>query len=693
MARSMSIDKIRNIGILAHIDAGKTTTTERMLFYAGRVHRMGEVHDGTAVMDWMAQEKERGITITAAATACDWGGCRVNIIDTPGHVDFTAEVERSLRVLDGAVVVFCGVGGVEPQSETVWKQADRYKVPRVAFVNKMDRPGADYNRVIAMMEERVKARPVPIEMPLQVDGKFEGVVDLINMNVCLYDDDTQGVRVRKTGVPGSVLDEAKLWRQRLLDAVSYYDDNIIEMLLDGEEPGVDVVKLALRKATLANDAVPVLCGAAFRNKGVQQLLDAVVDYLPSPLDRGGVGGMDLDSGKETERGPSVNAPFSGLVFKIAADPYVGKLAYFRIYSGVIKSGGQVFNSRTGRVERISRVLQMHANRRTDVKESCAGSIVAGVGLKEIRTGDTLCDEKAKIILEKIEFPEPVVSIAVEPKTKSDEEKLMASLKVLSEEDPTFVVDVNSETGQTTISGMGELHLDIIVDRLVREFNVQANAGKPQVTFRETVLGVGEAVEVFEKQINNKSHYGLVKISVEPNTAKDGFKFVNKIEDETFSQEFVKAVEEGALEASKNGVLVGFPIINVVVTLLECGYNEVSSSEMAFKVATNIAFQEAVRKAGPALLEPLMRLEVVAPEEYMGVIIGDLNSRRAKVTGMSVRQDGNVIDVLAPLSEMFGYSNSLRSVTQGRAVFTMEFSCFSEMSKDYEGATLKRIRGY
>lgn len=693
MGKESKISKSRNIGILAHIDAGKTTTTERILYYTGRVHKIGEVHEGTATMDWMSQEKERGITITAAATTCEWNSYSINIIDTPGHVDFTAEVERSLRVLDGAVVVFCGVGGVEPQSETVWRQSDFYHVPRIAFINKMDREGADYKRVIEMMKERFNTNPIPIQIPIGAAGAFKGVIDLISMKALYFEEDSMGEQVREAEIPEAFLDEAENTRHQMLEAVSYFNDDLISCILEDKEPQKDQIVLGLRKGVLSNQCVPVLCGSAFKNKGVQPLLDAIVSFLPSPLECPAVRGKVPETEDEAVRNPDDQEPFSAIVFKIVTDSYVGKLVYIRVYSGKLKTGEQVYNPRMKKKIRVSRFLKMHANQRKDIKEIHAGDIVAAVGLKDIRTGDTLCDEKAKILLEDIRFPEPVVSVAIEPKTKADEEKLFASLEMLSSEDPTFVVKTDEETGQTTISGMGELHLEILVDRLLREFGVDANVGQPQVTYRETVSKAAEAESSFIKQAAGKSQYAVLKLRVEPDPECKGVEISNEIPAANLPAAFAAAALEGLRGSACNGVLASYPVIGVKITLLDAKYDENDSSETAFKIAGGMAFQEACKKAVPLLLEPVMKLEIVTPEEYTGNVIADLNTRRGKVSGMTMRADAQVVDGTAPLSEMFGYSNSLRSLTQGRAMFTMEFTKYDRMSETLQIEIVKKIRGY
>ncbi len=677
MSGSHDLSTIRNIGIMAHIDAGKTTTTERILFYTGKVHRMGEVHEGSATMDWMVQEQERGITITAAATTCLWGDHRINIIDTPGHVDFTVEVERSLRVLDGAVAVFCSVGGVEPQSEAVWRQADRYHVPKIAYVNKMDRIGADFDRVVRQIRERLGAHPVPIQLPIGAEDGFRGIVDLIEQKAIFYLDDL-GTQVEEGEIPAEMAAEAQKARAALVEAIVEGDESLMERYLEGEEIPIDELRVGLRRATVGSRVVPVLCGSSFKNKGVQPLLDAVVDYLPSPLDVPAIVGSDPATGKEEERAVSVDAPFAALAFKIMADPYVGKLAFFRVYSGVVRAGSYVYNSTKGKKERVGRLLRMHANHREDVDAAYAGDIAAVVGLKDTSTGDTLCDEKAPILLESMEFPDPVMSIAIEPKTKADQDKLGISLARLSEEDPTFRVRTDEETGQTVIAGMGELHLEIIVDRLLREFKVEANVGKPQVAYRETITKPVKSEGKFIRQTGGHGQYGHVWLELAPLEPGTGFEFVNKIVGGVVPKEYVPAVEQGVEDALSSGVLAGYPVVDVRVTLFDGSYHEVDSSEMAFKIAGSIGFKEGARKAGPVLLEPVMKVEVVTPEEFLGDCIGDLNARRGHIEGMESRAGAQIIRGKAPLAEMFGYVNDLRSMTQGRATYVMHFAHYEQV---------------
>ena len=673
MARTAPLDKTRNIGIMAHIDAGKTTTTERVLYYTGINYKIGEVHEGTATMDWMVQEQERGITITSAATTCFWRDHRINLIDTPGHVDFTIEVERSLRVLDGAVAVFCSVGGVEPQTETVWRQADKYRVPRIAFVNKMDRLGADFFRAVRMIQERLGARPVPLQLPIGAEENFKGVVDLVQMKAVVWDEESLGAKYRVEPIPSGLAGQAEEHREKLLEAIADCNESVMEKYLDGREITETELRGAIRQAGLELKIVPVLCGAAFRNKGVQLLLDAVVDYLPSPLDVPPLRGIHPTSQKEEERPPKDEAPFSALAFKIMTDPFVGTLTFFRVYSGALFSGSSVYNSTKGKRERIGRLLEMHANKREEIKEVYAGDIAAAVGLRTATTGDTLCDEDHPIILESIEFPEPVISIAIEPKSKADQEKLGLSLQKLTTEDPSFRVRTDEETGQTIISGMGELHLEIIVDRLLREFNVGANVGKPQVAYKETVRKAVEREGKFIRQTGGRGQYGHVYLRVEPQPAGKGFEFANAIKGGSIPREYIPAVEKGVKEATESGALAGYPIVDVKVTLLDGSYHEVDSSEIAFKIAGSMAFKEAVGKAFPVLLEPIMAVEVVVPEEFMGEVIGDISSRRGKVLGMDTRPAAQVIDARVPLAEMFGYATDLRSMTQGRATYTMQFS--------------------
>jgi translation elongation factor EF-G len=677
MAREVPIERTRNIGIMAHIDAGKTTTTERILFYTGRVHKMGEVHEGAATMDWMVQEKERGITITSAATTCFWRDHRINIIDTPGHVDFTVEVERSLRVLDGAVAIFCAVSGVEPQSETVWRQADKYHVPRIAYVNKMDRVGADFLNVIQMMKDRLGANPVAIQLPIGAEDSFRGMVDLIRNRAIIYVDDL-GTRSDETEIPAEMADQVAEFREKLIEAIVEHDEALMEKYFEGEELTVDELKRGLRKACLAGELIPVLCGSSFKNKGVQPLLDAIVDYLPSPADLPPVRGTHPDTGEEQVRELNDEAPFAALAFKIAADPFVGKLTFFRVYSGVLKSGSYVFNSSTGQKERIGRILFMHANHREEREEVHSGDIAAAVGLKATSTGDTLCAESHPILLEKLEFPDPVIDQAIEPKTKADQDKLALALQRLAEEDPTFQVRMDEETGQTIIRGMGELHLEIIVDRLLREFKVEANVGKPQVAYRETIRKAVKQEGKFIRQTGGRGQYGHVWLEVEPNEPGGGFVFINKIVGGVVPKEYIPAVEAGIKEAMESGVLAGYPMIDVKVTLFDGSYHEVDSSEMAFKIAASIGFKEAARKADPVLLEPIMKVEVVTPEDFMGDVVGDLNARRGRIEGMERRANAQVIRALVPLASMFGYATDLRSLTQGRAVYTMHFSHYEEV---------------
>lgn len=692
MPRKISLHNTRNIGIMAHIDAGKTTTTERILFYTGRLHRMGEVHEGAATMDWMEQEKERGITITSAATTCFWKDHCINIIDTPGHVDFTAEVERSLRVLDGAVALFCAVGGVEPQSETVWRQADKYGVPRIAFVNKMDRVGADFYNVINMMHERLKANAVPIQLPIGQGDMFVGQIDLINMKALIYNEDTLGSTWTEGEIPVSLKEKAKEYRIKLLEAVSEIDDTLLEKYLNGQEISRDEIVRVLRKATLKVKIIPVLCGSSFKNKGVQALLDAIIDFLPCPEDIGEVWGHHVHSDDHITREIRDDEKFSSLAFKIMTDPYVGKLTFFRVYSGTLKAGSYIFNPISNKKERIGRLLQMHANHREDIEEVHAGDIAAAIGLKYTKTGDTLCDESDPIILERMSFPEPVIQIAIEPKTKADQDKLSESLAKLADEDPTLKISSNEDTGQTLISGMGELHLEIIVDRLKREFKVEANIGKPQVSYKETITKKVEQEGKFIRQSGGRGQFGHVWITVEPNEKGKGFVFENKIIGGAIPKEYINPVEEGIEEAMKNGVLAGYPVEDVKVTLFDGSFHEVDSSEMAFKIAGSIAFKEAASKAGAVLLEPIMKVEVTTPEEYMGDVMGDLSSRRGKIEGMSQRSDAQVIKAMVPLSEMFGYATTMRSMTQGRAIYNMEFSHYSEVPRSISDQIVEKFKG-
>jgi elongation factor G len=681
MPRKFTLEKTRNIGIMAHIDAGKTTTTERILYYTGRSHKMGEVHEGAATMDWMEQEQERGITITSAATTCEWADHRINIIDTPGHVDFTVEVERSLRVLDGAIALFDSVAGVEPQSETVWRQADKYHVPRIAYINKMDRIGADFDQGVQTMIDRLGAHPVPIQLPIGAESDFLGIVDLINMKAIVYKDEL-GKDVSVEDIPANMADEAQAARDHLLEELSHYDDELLELLLEEQEIPKDRLVAAIRKATLDLKLTPVLCGSSFKNKGVQPLLDAVIDFLPSPLDVPAVTGHEPVKGEEDDREAVRNAaddePFAALAFKIMADPYVGKLTYFRVYSGKLEAGSRVLNVSTGRTERIGRILMMHANDREDVQEIYAGDIAAAVGIKQVVTGDTLAAPDKPIRLEAIEFDDPVISVAIEPKTKSDQEKMSVALGRLAEEDPTFQVRTNEETGQTEISGMGELHLEVLVDRMLREYKVDANVGRPQVSYRETVRGTAEKIEGrFVRQTGGSGQYGIVYINLEP-APGEGFDFVNKIRGGSIPTEFIPAVEKGVEEALENGVRAGFPMVDVRVTLVDGKYHDTDSSEIAFKVAGSLAFQEAAKRAKPVLLEPVFAVEVVTPEEYMGDVIGDLNRRRGRVHGMEPRGNAQVVTAHVPLSEMFGYATDVRSMSQGRATYTMQFDSYEEV---------------
>ena len=687
MPRKTPLENTRNIGIMAHIDAGKTTTTERILFYTGVNYKIGETHDGTATMDWMAQEQERGITITSAATTCYWSGSknqfkptRINIIDTPGHVDFTVEVERSLRVLDGSVTVLCAKGGVEPQSETVWRQADNYKVPRMIYVNKMDIMGADFYNVLRMIEERLKCNAVPIQLPIGSEDTFKGIIDLIEMDADIYYDDL-GKDMRVEPIPADMVDLANEYREKLMDAVSMVDESIMEAYLAGEEVPTAKIRAAIRKATIANEMVPVTCGTSYRNKGVQKLLDAIVDYMPSPLDIPPIKGVNPKTDEEDERPADDNAPFSALAFKIMTDPYVGRLSFFRVYSGHLTTGSSVLNSTKNVKERIGRILQMHANHREDIEEVFSGDIEAAVGLKNTTTGDTLCDEKAPIILESMEFPEPVIRVAIEPKTKAGQEKMTMGLIKLAEEDPTFKTYTDEETGQTIIAGMGELHLEIIVDRLLREFKVEANVGAPQVAYKETIKKAVDQDTKYARQSGGKGQYGHVKIHVEPNESGKGYEFVNAIVGGAVPKEYIPAVDAGIQGAMNAGVVAGFPVVDVKVTLYDGSYHEVDSSEMAFKIAGSMAFKEACRKADPTLLEPIMKVSVIVPDEYMGDVIGDLNSRRGQIIQLEARPGAQQIDASVPLAEMFGYATDLRSRTQGRGQYTMEPSHYVEIPKN------------
>ena len=687
MARATTIDRYRNIGIMAHIDAGKTTTTERILFYTGVSHKIGEVHDGAATMDWMEQEQERGITITSAATTCFWQGTsaqypqhRINIIDTPGHVDFTIEVERSLRVLDGACAVFCAVGGVEPQSETVWRQANKYGVPRMAFVNKMDRSGANFLRVVEQLRERLGSNPIPVQLPIGSEDQFEGVIDLVSMKAIYWEEENMGIKFEEKLIPDVYQEEASKWHELMVEAAAEANEELMEFYLGKGELDAEQIRYGLRLQTLANEIVPVLCGSAFKNKGVQTLLDAVIDYMPSPTDIPAITGILDDKDKiESERYADDNEPFSSLAFKIATDPFVGTLTFFRVYSGVLNSGDTVYNPIKDKKERIGRLLQMRANSREEIKEVRAGDIVAAVGLKDVTTGDTLCDVNNIITLERMEFPEPVIAVAVEPKTKVDQEKMGLVLGKLAQEDPSFRVHTDEESGQTIISGMGELHLEIIVDRLKREFKVEANVGKPQVAYRETIRNSLEKAEgKFVRQSGGRGQYGHVVFKIEPKPAGEGFEFVNEIVGGVLPKEYIPAIEKGVIEQMENGIIAGYPVVDVKVTLYDGSYHDVDSSEMAFKIAGSMGFREGASRAKPVLLEPVMRVEVVTPEEYMGTVNGDLNRRRGILQGTDESPAGKVIRAEVPLSEMFGYATDLRSATQGRAVYTMEFEKYNEV---------------
>jgi len=700
VARKTPIERYRNIGITAHIDAGKTTTTERILFYTGVSHKLGEVHDGTAVMDWMEQEQERGITITSAATTCFWKGMdnhypehRINIIDTPGHVDFTIEVERSLRVLDGACTVLCAVGGVQPQTETVWRQANKYRVPRLVFVNKMDRTGADFNRVLEQVQSRLKANPVPIQLPIGAEEKFQGVVDLVTMQAIYWDDSTQGMKFEAKPVPADLADEAKTWREKMVETAAEASEELMNRYLEKGELSVEDIKKGLRTRTIHGEIFPMLCGSAFKNKGVQAMLDAVIDYLPAPSDVPPVKGIK-ENGEEEERAPRDDAPFSGLAFKIMTDPFVGQLTFFRVYSGVVSSGDSVYNPTKGRKERIGRLLQMHANDREEVKEVCAGDIAAAVGLKEVTTGDTLADAQKIITLEKMEFPEPVIHVAVEPKTKADQEKMGIALNRLAQEDPSFRVRTDEESGQTIISGMGELHLEIIVDRMKREFGVEANVGAPQVAYRETIKRAADKIEgKFVKQTGGRGQYGHVLLRVEPQAPGTGFEFVDAIKGGSVPREYIPAVRKGVVDTLPNGVLAGFPVVDIKVTLFDGSYHEVDSNENAFKMAGSIALKEGLRRAAPTLLEPIMAVEVETPDDFMGNVVGDLNSRRGVIQGMEeLVGGGKAVRAEVPLAEMFGYSTTLRSLSQGRATYSMEFKHYAEAPKQISEAIINKYTG-
>jgi len=692
MSRKHPLERTRNIGIMAHIDAGKTTTTERILFYTGRVHRMGEVHEGGATMDWMEQEKERGITITSAATTCTWRETSINIIDTPGHVDFTVEVERSLRVLDGAVALFCAVGGVEPQSETVWRQANKYGVPRIAFVNKMDRVGADFFNVITMIKERLGANPIPINLPIGEGEMFAGVIDLVTNKARMYNESSLGTTWDDVEIPENLKEHAKEWRTRLFESVAEVDDTLLLKYLEGEEITSEEVMRVLRLAVIDSKIIPVLCGSAFKNKGVQDLLDAVVDYLPSPVDVGAIEGHHLNLTDHIKREPMDGEKFASIAFKIMTDPFVGKLTFFRVYSGTLKSGSYVLNSVSGRKERIGRILRMHANHREDIEEAYTGDICAAVGLKQTRTGDTLCDEDDPIVLERMIFPEPVISLAVEPKTKADSEKMSEALQKLADEDPTFRVKTDEETGQTILSGMGELHLEILVDRMKREFRVEANVGKPQVAYKETIRKKVTQEGRFIRQSGGRGQFGHVWIDIEPNEPGKGYEFENAIVGGTIPKEFISPVSAGIVEAMKNGVLAGYPVEDIKVRLFDGSFHDVDSSEMAFKIAGSMAFKEAARKAQPVILEPIMDVEVVTPEDYMGDVIGDLTKRRGKIESMTARSDAQVIKASVPLSEMFGYATVMRSMSQGRAIYSMQFARYEEAPRSVQEQIIESVKG-
>ncbi len=692
MARTTALEKMRNIGIMAHIDAGKTTTTERVLYYTGKTYKIGEVHEGTAVMDWMEQEQERGITITSAATTCEWNDYTINIIDTPGHVDFTAEVERSLRVLDGAVAVFDAVAGVQPQSETVWRQADKYRVPRVCFINKMDRVGADFYRSVGTIVDRLKCRPVIIQIPIGAEDQFKGIVDLVSMTARVWLDETLGAKYDDVEIPEDLKADAKKYHDELVEAVSESDDHLFTKFVEGQPITVDELRAGVRKATIAQKIFPVICGSAFKNKGVQNLLDAVVDYLPSPLEVPAVQGTDVDdTEKVVERKADDKEPFAALVFKIMTDPFVGQLAFIRVYSGRLGAGDSLFNVAKGRKERIGRLVKMHANKREEITEVLAGDICAAVGLKSVSTGDTVCDEKAPVILENIDFPAPVIQLAVEPKTKADQEKLGMAIAKLVQEDPTLHVSTDPDTGQTILAGMGELHLEIIVDRMKREFNVGANVGKPQVAYRETIRNIAEADYTHKKQTGGSGQYARVKLRVEPLAAGE-YEFVNEIRGGSIPKEFISAVEKGAVESLEHGVLAGYPMSNIKIVVYDGDYHDVDSSEMAFKICSSICFKEAARKAKPVLLEPVMRVEVVVPDEYMGSVNGDLISRRGRLEGTEILGSTHIIKSMVPLSEMFGYATELRSRTQGRGAFTMHFGRYEEVPKSVAEEITSRAQG-
>jgi elongation factor G len=692
MARTVPLEKMRNIGIMAHIDAGKTTTTERILYYTGRTHKIGEVHEGTATMDWMAQEQERGITITSAATTCQWRDITINIIDTPGHVDFTAEVERSLRVLDGAVAVFDAVAGVQPQSEAVWRQADKYGVPRLCFINKMDRVGADFLHAVETIVDRLNARPVPIQIPVGAEDQFKGVIDLVRMKARIWRDETLGAKYDDVDIPAELLDQAKEHRQHMIEAVSEFDDNLFAKFVEEQPLTEEEIMAGLRKATLAQKIFPVICGSSFKNKGVQNMLDAVVEYLPSPLDIPPITGTNPDNPEqEVVRKPADSEPFSALVFKIMTDPFVGQLAFIRVYSGKLNAGESIYNVTKGRRERVGRLVKMHANKREEITEILAGDICAAVGLKNVVTGDTICDDKSPILLESIDFPEPVIQLAIEPKTKADQEKLGMAIQKLVQEDPTLKVSTDPETGQTIIAGMGELHLEIIVDRMQREFGVGANVGKPQVAYRETIRSTSEYDYTHKKQTGGSGQYARTKLRLQPQPGQ-GYKFENDVVGGAIPKEFITAVEKGVVEALEGGVMAGYPMVDVKVTVFDGAYHDVDSSEMAFKICSSICLKEAARRAKPVLLEPVMRVEVVVPEEYMGAVNGDLISRRGRLEGTEIRGTTHLIKAMVPLSEMFGYATDLRSRTQGRGSFTMHFGQYEEVPKSIAEEIVTRVQG-
>ena len=688
MPRKFSLENTRNIGIMAHIDAGKTTTTERVLFYTGKVHKIGEVHEGAATMDWMEQEQERGITITSAATTAEWKDHRINIIDTPGHVDFTVEVERSLRVLDGAVTLFCAKGGVEPQTETVWRQADHYGVPRMAYVNKMDILGADFYRAVGMMKERLRTNAIPIQLPIGKEDVFTGIVDLVKMKAIIYGDDL-GKQITETDIPADLVDIANEWREKMVEGIAETDEELTMKFLEGEEITIEELKAALRRATIACKVTPVLCGSSYKNKGVQLMLDAVIAYLPSPLDIPAIKGVNPDTEEEEERPSDDSAPFSALAFKIMTDPFVGKLCFFRVYSGELESGSYVMNAGKRKRERIGRILQMHANHREEIDRVYSGDIAAAVGLKDTTTGDTLCVDSAPIILESMEFPEPVINVAIEPKSKASQEKMMAALAKLAEEDPTFRTYTDQETGQTLIAGMGELHLDIIVDRLFREFKVEANVGAPQVAYKETIRKAVKADGKFVRQSGGRGQYGHCVLEVEPRQPGEGYEFVNKVVGGSIPKEYIAPIDAGIQEAMNSGVLGGYPVVDIKVTVVDGSYHEVDSSEMAFKIAGSMGFKEACRKADPCLLEPIMRVDIDVPEDYMGDVMGDISSRRGRIEGMEARSNAQHIQCKVPLSQMFGYATALRSRTQGRGTFVMQISHFEEVPKNIMEGLLKK----